>query len=191
MLYTYVPSLVKCTVFGVELNGLSKESFITIERADSPVTFRKAQDGSHTAFTNNDGSFRVTISLDQTSESNDFLHTIFKLHRKAGLNLKIPIMVTESKGLRNILFAGQETFFENEPTSSFSSETETREWVFICNNANYQVKGVAVSDFLTSSLRNTIRMIELSQAAGIDISNLEGLIDMAVDDIQTRLERLF
>ena len=191
MLYTYTPSLVKCSLFGVELKGLSKESFITIERVDSPVTFRKAQDDSHAAFTNNGGSFRVTINVEQVSESNDFLHTIYKLHQRAGLNLKIPIMITENKGLKNILFAGFETFFETEPTSTFSSESSVREWTFICNNANYQVKGTAASSFITSALRSTIRMIELSQAAGIDMTNIEGLIDFGIDEAQKKLKELF
>ena len=49
-LYSYVPSQVKVSVFGIDLVGLAKDSFISIERIDNLVSFRKAQDGSHTAF---------------------------------------------------------------------------------------------------------------------------------------------
>ena len=75
MLYSYVPSLVKCYIFGVELKGLSKENIVTIERLSEVNTFRKAQDGSAVAFVDNTASYRVTINLEQVSESNDYLHT--------------------------------------------------------------------------------------------------------------------
>ena len=49
-LYSYVPSKVEVKIFGIELVGLAKDSFISIERIDNSLTFRKAMDGSHTAF---------------------------------------------------------------------------------------------------------------------------------------------
>ena len=61
MLYSYVPSLVKCRIFGVELEGLSQENFVTIERMNDVTTFRKSQDGKHTAFVDRYGSYRVTL----------------------------------------------------------------------------------------------------------------------------------
>ena len=45
-LYSYVPSQVKVSVFGIDLVGLAKDSFISIERIDNLVSFRKAQDGT-------------------------------------------------------------------------------------------------------------------------------------------------
>ena len=60
-LYSYVPSQVKVSVFGIDLVGLAKDSFISIERIDNLVSFRKAQDGSHTGFVDSYGSWNRSI----------------------------------------------------------------------------------------------------------------------------------
>ena len=46
---------VKVSVFGIDLVGLAKDSFISIERIDNLVSFRKAQDGSHIGFVDSYG----------------------------------------------------------------------------------------------------------------------------------------
>ena len=191
MLYSYAPSAIKCKVFGVELVGLSKDSIVTIERIDQVNTFRKAQDGTHTVFTDFYGSYRVTFNIEQVSESNDFLHTVFKLHKRYGLNLVIPLDVEERAANGGTRFTSFDTFFETEPMSEFTSESGSRQWVFICNNASYSLAGTADSGFLTDSLKATIRLIELSQAAGIDLSNIETMIEDGVNATQERLKDLF
>ena len=191
MLYSYVPSLVKCYIFGVELKGLSKENIVTIERLSEVNTFRKAQDGSAVAFVDNTASYRVTINLEQVSEYNDYLHTIFKLHQRVGENLKIPLSINEKTSSGGTQFTAFDCFFETEPTAEFSSESMPRQWVFICNNASYTLKGTADSGFIMAALRSTIRMIELAEVAGIDMSHIEDLIRIGVDEAQNKLKELF
>ena len=95
MLYSYVPSLVKVRLFGIELEGLSKESFVTIERIDHTNTFRKALDGNRTVFIDRYATYRVTINVSQVSETNEFLHTIYKLYLKTGANFKMPLEIVK------------------------------------------------------------------------------------------------
>lgn len=191
MLYSYVPSLVKCKVFGVELVGLSKESIVTIERINEVSTFRKAMDGSHTAFNDVFGTYRVTFHIEQVSESNDFLHTIFKLHQRSGLNLKIPLTVEERTSKGGTSFTSFDTFFEVEPSTEFTSESISRQWVFVCNSASYQLRGTSDTGFITEALKATIRLVEVAEAFGVDMSNIERLIDRGVDEAQQRLKQLF
>lgn len=191
MLYSYVPSAIKCRIFGVELTGLSKDSIVSIERVGEVSTFRKAQDGSHTAFNDFYGTYRVTINIEQGSESNNFLHTVFKLHQRSGLNLKIPLDIEEKVSIGGTRFTSFDTFFETEPSAEFTSESTSRVWSFVCNSASYQLKGTVDSGFITESLRATIRMIELAQAVGVDMSNIEDIIDRGIDATQQRLKNLF
>lgn len=191
MLYSYVPSLVKCYIFGVELKGLSKDSIVTIERLNDVNVFRKAQDGTTVAFVDNVASYRVTINVEQVSESNDFLHTIFKLHQRVGENIKIPIFINEDIKNGGTKFTAFDCFFEQEPTSEFGSSSTSRQWTFICNNAAYTMKGTADGNLIINGLRATIRMIDLAQTAGIDMSNIEGLIRTGVEDAQRKLKELF
>jgi hypothetical protein len=191
MLYSYVPSSVKCSIFGVELDGLSKDSFISIERIDPISTFRRAQDGTRVAFYDAYSSYRVTINVEQVSESNDFLHSILKLHQRAGLNLKIPLNIEEKSNNGGTRFTSFDTFFETEPVADFSSESGSRSWVFVCNNATYQLKGTADTGFITGALQATIRLIELSEAFGIDLTDFEELIKEGVDIADSKLKGLF
>ncbi len=191
MLYSYVPSAVKCYIFGVELKGLSKDSIVTIERLGEVSTFRKAQDGSHTAFNDSIGSYRVTFNIEQVSQSNDFLHTIFKLHQRSGLNLMIPLSVQESVKNGGTQFTAFDVFFETEPTSEFSSESLSRQWSFICNSASYSLSGTHDTGFLTGALRATIRLIEISEATGYDLTGIENLIGKGIEEAEIRLKNLF
>lgn len=190
MLYSYVPSQLKCRIFGVELRGLSRDSMVSIERIDPTHTFRKAMDGSHTAFIDSYGSYRVTINVEQVSESNEFLHTLYKLQQRAGINLKMPLTVEEVISNGGSQFQSFETFFESEPNSEYSSESSTRSWTFVCHNASYSLKGSVGSSSITEALRATIRMIELSEAAGIDLSNIEDQIDRGIIYAEERLKNL-
>lgn len=191
MLYSYVPSSVKCRVFGVELVGLSKDSIVTIERLAELNVFRKAQDGSRTAFIDTNGSYRVTFHIEQVSESNDFLHTVFKLHQRTGVNLVIPIEIEETMRSGGTRFTSFDTFFETEPMTEFTSSSMARQWTFICNNASYQLNGTKDSSFLMDSLKATIRLIELSEAVGIDLSGLETMIEDGINTSQESLKALF
>lgn len=191
MLYSYVPSMVKCYVFGVELKGLSKESLVSIERLTEVNTFRKAQDGSSVAFADNSATYRITINIEQVSEANDFLHNIFKLHQKVGANLKIPLSVSEQIRNGGTQFTAFDCFFESEPSTTFSSESTSRQWVFICNNAAYTIKGTAETSFITGALRATLRLIELAEVSGIDLTNIEDLIREGVIETEKRLKELF
>lgn len=187
MLYTYAPSLVKCNLFGVELKGLTKDSFVRIERLSNQSEFRKAIDGTHTVFYDNNPTYRVTISIDQTSASNEFLHTIFKLQQRVNFNMKTPLTVTERSGNGGSEFSSFDTFFETEPELEFGADTLPRQWTFICHNASYSLRGTQDSGFIANALRATIRLIELSEAAGIDLSTFEDMIKIAVTEAEKKI----
>ncbi len=190
MLYTYRPSSVKCYLFGIELKGLSKETLLSIERVNESVTMRKAQDGSHTAFTDSVGSYRVTFHIDQTSSSNEFLHIVYRLHQRLGLNLKIPLRISENTGSGGTQFNSFETFFETEPNAEFMSDTVARQWTFICNNANYNLRGTGDRGFITKALQGLVQLIGISEAAGIDMTNIEDLIDIGIQKAEEELKNL-
>ena len=49
-LNSYVPSQVRCKIFGIPIEGFSESNIVDIERENDVTTFRKAMDGSRTAF---------------------------------------------------------------------------------------------------------------------------------------------
>lgn len=191
MLYTYIPSAIKCRVFGIELEGLSKDTIVTIERQEPLYSFRKAQDGSQVAFTDSVATFRVTMYVEQVSPSNEFLHTLYKLQEKVGANLKMPVSVIEDRKGGGTAFTAFDCFFEAEPMAEFTEDSTSRQWTFICHNASYTLRGTNDAGFLTDALRGIIRVIELAQAADIDLTVIEETIDAAMRATQKKLKELF
>lgn len=190
MLYTYVPSAVKCKVFGIELKGLCKDNIVSIERQNPLYSFRKAQDGSQVAFSDSVPSYRVTIFVEQVSPSNEFLHIVFKLQEKVGLNLQMPITIEENGGT-GTSFTALDCFFEAEPPTEFTSESGERQWSFICHNASYALRGTRDAGFIADSIQRVLRLIELSEAAGINLDNFEQVIKDSINQAQDYLKGLF
>lgn len=191
MIYTYVPSAVKFRLYGVELSGLSKDTFITIERINDVTTFRKAMDGSHTAFVDKFGSYRVTVNFDQTSESNEMLHLLFKLYQKVGVNLKIPLEVEEKVSRGGTKFTAFDCFFENEASSEFGSDTTSKSWIFVCHNGTYTHKGTVDSGNIIEGLQSIVRLIELGQSVGIDLTSIQDVLGNGVSTLSNKLKNLF
>lgn len=191
MIYTYVPSSVKCRMFGVEIGGLAKDTFVTIERINDVTTMRKAQDGQHTAFIDKFGDYRVTFYIDQTHESNEWIHLIFKLYQKYGLNLKIPLEVEEKTSQGGTKFTAFDVFFENEASSEFGSDTSQKQWSFICNNGTYTQRGTVETYEIVNALASIERLISLSQSAGIDLGSLTEKISSVVDMTSEKLMNMF
>lgn len=184
---TYVPSSVKVSLFGIGISGFSNSNVVDIERIDNATTFRKAMDGSQTAFMDKYGSYRVTIHLNQTSESNTWLHLLFKLYQRVGVEFKMPLMIEEKIPNGGTTFTSLDTFFETEPNTSFNSGFETKPWVFVCNNASYVQQGTQTSNDLIEAIQLIIRAIELSQNFGIDLSDIQ---DSLVNSIESSMDAL-
>lgn len=191
MLYSYVPSLVKVRLFGVELEGLSKDSFVTIERTDATNTFRKSLDGNRTVFVDKYATYRVSINLSQVSESNEFLHTIYKLYLKTGANFKMPLEVEETNKWGGTSFMSSDTYFETEPNAEFSSESGDRHWTFICHDGAYSLKGTSDAGFITDALRSALWMIDTATAFGLDLSGVLGMVERGAREAEQRLKDLF
>lgn len=184
---TYIPSSVKVSLFGIPVSGFSNSNIVSIERIDNATTFRKAMDGSQTAFMDKYGSYRVTIHLNQTSESNTWLHLLFKLYLRVGVEFKMPLMIEEKIPNGGSTFTSLDTFFETEPNTIFNSSLETKPWVFICNNASYVQQGTQTSNELIEAIQLIIRAIELSQNFGFDLSDMQ---DSLVNSIETSMDAL-
>ena len=191
MLYSYAPSLVKVRLFGIELEGLSKESFVTIERTDPANTFRKALDGNRTVFIDRHATYRVTVNVSQVSETNEFLHTIYKLYLKTGANFKMLLEVEERNKWGGTSFQATDVYFETEPSSDFSSEAMDRSWTFICHGGGYNLKGTADAGFITDALRSSLWMIDMATAFGLDLSNVLELVEKGARESEQRLKDLF
>lgn len=188
---SYVPSAVKVKIFGIVLDSLAKDDFVTIERIDEVTTFREAPDGTRTAFLNKFGTYRVSINVEQTSPDNEWLHLLFKLYQKSGINIMMPLEVSESVAEGGTTFVSLDTFFEVESSSIFSSTTTPKHWVFICHNASYIQRGTSEGFAMADTLQTIVSLIELSENFDLDLSSIQNKITDTYNNVSDKLKNLF
>ena len=188
---SYVPSSVKVKLFGITLESLAKDDFVTIERIDEVTTFRDAPDGTRTAFLNKHGTYRVSINVSQTSPDNEWIHLLFKLYQKSGINIMMPLEIEEKVEEGGTTFISLDTFFEVEASSIFTSTLTPKNWVFICYNASYIQRGTRESFRLADTLQGIIALIELSENFNLDLTNIQDRLTETYNSVSTKLRNLF
>lgn len=110
------------------ISGYAEDSFVTVERNSETFDMYTGADETYTRVYKPDTSAAITVSLQQTSNSNDILSLLYA-NDKAARN---------STGLFSILIkdnSGRSTYFAAEayigvvPNSEFGNTMKTREWV--------------------------------------------------------------
>ena len=116
-------------------------SFLTFERSVDRATLVSSVDGNHAArVLRRNKAGTLTISLMQTSESNDVLTRIGVLDEDYHRNKYLfSIMIKDMSG-RTVMSASQ-AFLGNDPTVSFSDGVETRDWTITVARLDKHIGG--------------------------------------------------
>tara|TARA_B100000683_G_scaffold277527_1_gene336658 strand:+ start:4385 stop:5059 length:675 start_codon:yes stop_codon:yes gene_type:complete len=136
ILRAFDPKAVKVTVAGVNLVGFSEEK-VTVERANNAWELNVGCDGEATRVKSNDLSGTITVTLQQTSPSNDFLTTVFYNDQNNDECVKIEIV--DSSGKSKIV--ADKAWVEKMPDATYAKAHSDRQWVFRTNNVGYYLAG--------------------------------------------------
>ena len=123
---TFDPKQVQVIIGGNEIAGFADGEFINIERDENTFSKVVGADGEVSRSKSNNRSGALTLTLLQTSASNDVLSAIMIADELTNSGI-IPIFVKDSLGTTN-LFAG-EGWIQKPPASPFDKEITNREWV--------------------------------------------------------------
>ena len=123
---TYSPKNVAVIVGGVAITGFAEGTFIVLEREVDSFTKVVGADGdvSRTANANKSGS--CTITLKQTSDSNDVLSGIL-LADEITLRGQFPFLLKDTNG--RTLAESPCGWIRRVPNSEFGSDQTNREWI--------------------------------------------------------------
>src|SRR5690606_23641120 len=122
---TYDPKQVKIVVGAHTITGVADGTFITIEPTGDGVTSVAGAYGDVARSMSHDPRHTITITLQQTSRSNDVLSSLRDVDRLSGGSGAFPIQVTDLRG--GTLFAGT-AWVVKKATATFASGTENKEW---------------------------------------------------------------
>ena len=136
-LRSFDPNRVTVTVAGTAIVGFADDK-VMVERANNSWELIVGADGEATRVKSNDKSGSITINLQQSSPSNDFLSAIFAVDEAAASGV-VPIVITDKSG--TTVVGAPLAFIEKMLEASFSKNQNDRSWVFRCNNLNYYLGG--------------------------------------------------
>lgn len=128
-MYTYDPAKVVVNVGGVNLEGYADGTFVTAERSSDTYTKSTGADGRTTRVKQNDKSGTITITLQQSSPSNNFLSSIMTLDETAGEGI-VPVTIKDI--LSSSLISTGYAWVKKPPATPYAKENSNREWVLDC-----------------------------------------------------------
>lgn len=126
---TYSPKKVAITVAGVIITGYADGSFVSVERASDTFTKVVGADGEVGRVHSADRSGAITLTLQQTSESNDVLSAL-QIADELTLTGKFPVTVKDNNGTS--LYIAGEAWIVKPVDAEYSGDMSTREWRIEC-----------------------------------------------------------
>lgn len=124
---TYDPANVLVLIGGIPMSGFADGTFVMVTRDEDAFTKVSGADGETSRAKSNNRSGELTLTLMQTSMSNDILSGFALLDEVSNAGI-VPILVKEI-GTLTILMSG-EGWIRKFPDASYSKDIENREWVF-------------------------------------------------------------
>lgn len=124
---TYDPKQVVVTFGPVIVTGYASGTFIQIARNGDLFEKVRGADGGVDRVNKNAGDFSVTLTLKQTSITNDALSGVLEQDRLTNTG-KFPLLIKDLNGLS--LFTAPQSWIGKDPDDEFSDSMSNRQWRF-------------------------------------------------------------
>ena len=136
---TYDPNQLSVILGVSAINGFAEDSMLSIEVEDAQYNITTDVHGAPTRFKQNKNIAKVTLTLTQSSSSNNTLSSYIEADRinNAGV---FPLMIKDNSG--STLFTSTNCYIEQIPTTEFGNDNKNREWVIIAINPSKFLGGV-------------------------------------------------
>ncbi len=135
---TYNPADVQLVIAGNPISGYADGTFINIARNNPSYTSGTGSTGEGWRAKSNDKSGTCTITLLQTSRSNDALSALSALDEASGDGVG-PLLLKDNSG--RSLYAAETCWIEKPADSEFAREQSDREWVIKTDKLNVFIGG--------------------------------------------------
>lgn len=123
---TYDPKQVIITVGGVALSGFTDGTFLEIDRSEATWNMVVGADGLVTRGKTNNFSGTMTITLKQSSPSNDVLSGFMAIDEATNQGV-VPVLIKDLSG--NSLYFSARAWITKYPNSTFGKEISDRQWI--------------------------------------------------------------
>lgn len=126
---TYDPNMIQVIVGGAIIGGFADGTFVNVEYENDFFTKVVGADKLCTRVKQNDYSGLITMTLQQSSPSNDILSGFVVLDRTANSGI-VPLLIKDLLG--TTVIASAYGWVRKPPAVEYSKEVSNREWLFDC-----------------------------------------------------------
>lgn len=123
-------------VFGVTpITGFAKDTSLTIETENAQYNYNTDLHGNVTRYRINDNSAKITLTLTQSSSSNDLLSNYVELDNQSDSGV-FPIFIKDANS--TTLFTSTSASIMQVPSNEYGEDEKNREWVIMASgNSHY------------------------------------------------------
>jgi hypothetical protein len=121
----YDPAEVQVVFAGIKIGGFADGTFVTVARDNPSFNSIVGSDGEGARAKSNDRSATVTVTLVQTSDSNDALSAAMNLDELSGDGVGA-LMIKDNSG--RTLVQAETAWLEKPADLEFAREITNREW---------------------------------------------------------------
>lgn len=123
---TYDPKNVQIIMGGVPITGFADGTFIDVAMDEDQFTKTVGGDGEVSRAKSNNQCATVTVTLQQTSGSNDVLSGLYQADKLNNAGA-VPLMIKEIGTGKTLCFT-QAAWVERLPNTTYSKDIEERAW---------------------------------------------------------------
>lgn len=123
---TFDPANVVVSIGGVPMSGYADGTFLLVDRDEDAFTKVTGADGFTTRVKSNNRGGSLTLTLKQSSPSNDILSGFANLDELSNSGV-VPILVKDLSGTSTYFSATG--WIRKYPSSEFGKELNNREWI--------------------------------------------------------------
>jgi hypothetical protein len=122
----YNPKKISLIVGVRAISGFADGTFVEVDYDEDAFTKKGGADGQVTRVASANLSGSMTITLDQASDSNDYLSTLAIADRATGAGV-VPVLLRDAGG--TTIATGAEAWVRKQAGAAFSKGSEDRKWV--------------------------------------------------------------
>lgn len=124
---TYNPDAVVITIGGFPIGGYADGTFVEVGSVSDAVSSVSGADGEVARAVGTDLRHSITLTLLQTSKSNDILSTLLMLDRKSTGGAMVPVSIQDLSG--RTMFAASQCWIKKAANITLSKGIEPRQWM--------------------------------------------------------------
>ena len=139
---TYDPASVVCSIAGIVMSGYTEGTFIEVVRDEPTWSKIIGADGLVTRGKTNNFSGTLTLTLKQSSPSNDVLSGLLAIDEATNVGV-FPVLIKDLSG--NSTYFGARCWINQYPSSTFGKDISDRVWSLSMDEADMFVGSNAES----------------------------------------------